>query len=256
MLMATSAFTLHRGSVASSKTSSMPDAAKSLRILTKPTTHTSPPPLDRWVLVGGYLVNPASIPAWLRWIRNLSPLSFAFEVMAANEMADQYFSIHVDGFPEIGGIKGDGEWRLVWAVWVVLRCVVPFVGRSQQAGWFVELGWLVELERKSAKAVDSKQWLSSRLFQTSLQPTQSPPPSLSAHARPRAVPHAPERRRPRRLLRWIRPAGLCLHLLHLVAARRRDLARPPGRFGGPRGAADAVQGPPRSSCGGAVRWPF
>ena len=66
-------------------------------------------PANRWVLVGGYLVNPASIPLWLRWIRNLSPLSFAFEVLAANEMADQYFSIHVDGFPEIGGIKGDSE---------------------------------------------------------------------------------------------------------------------------------------------------
>ncbi|GBF87535.1 ABC transporter Adp1 [Raphidocelis subcapitata] len=60
-----------------------------------------------WVLIGGYLVNPSSIPRWLRWVRSLSPLSFAFEVLAANEMADQFFSIHVDGFPEIGGIKGD-----------------------------------------------------------------------------------------------------------------------------------------------------
>lgn len=62
----------------------------------------------RWVLIGGYLVNPNSIPVWLRWVRDLSPLSFAFEVLAANEMADQFFSIKVDGLPSIGGIKGDG----------------------------------------------------------------------------------------------------------------------------------------------------
>lgn len=42
-----------------------------------PTRNTHNP---RWVLIGGYLVNPASIPIWLRWVRNLSPLSFAFEV--------------------------------------------------------------------------------------------------------------------------------------------------------------------------------
>ena len=66
------------------------------------------------MLIGGYLVNPASIPVWLRWVRCLSPMSFAFEVLAANEIGDQYFSIHVDGFPEIGGVKGDGKgcaWR-------------------------------------------------------------------------------------------------------------------------------------------------
>lgn len=85
-----------------------PEQAGSLPCL-QPRYHPSPPPLPpRWVLIGGYLVNPASIPGWLRWVRSLSPLSFAFEVLAANEVADQYFAIHVDGFPEIGGIKGDG----------------------------------------------------------------------------------------------------------------------------------------------------
>ncbi|KAI8468840.1 MAG: hypothetical protein J3K34DRAFT_459689 [Monoraphidium minutum] len=60
-----------------------------------------------WVLVGGYLVNPMSIPTWLRWIRTLSPMSFAFEVLAANEMADQTYSLKVSGFAQLEGIKGD-----------------------------------------------------------------------------------------------------------------------------------------------------
>jgi ABC-type multidrug transport system permease subunit len=60
-----------------------------------------------WVLVGGYLVNPSSIPVWLRWVRYLSPMSYAFEVMASNEMADQLYAIKVDGFPSIGGVKGE-----------------------------------------------------------------------------------------------------------------------------------------------------
>ncbi|GBF94737.1 ATP-dependent permease [Raphidocelis subcapitata] len=60
-----------------------------------------------WVLVGGYLVNPMSIPGWLRWIRNLSPMSFAFEVLAANEMADQMYGLRVAGFAQLDGIKGD-----------------------------------------------------------------------------------------------------------------------------------------------------
>jgi ABC-type multidrug transport system permease subunit len=79
-----------------------------------------------WVLIGGYLVNPSSIPRWLRWVRSLSPLSFAFEVLAANEMADQFFSIHVDGFPNIGGIKGDGgvrAWPLTAALTSSAACV-------------------------------------------------------------------------------------------------------------------------------------
>lgn len=42
-----------------------------------------------WVLVGGYLVNPKSIPLAVRWIRYLSPMSYALEVLAANEMGDQ-----------------------------------------------------------------------------------------------------------------------------------------------------------------------
>ncbi len=32
-------------------------------------------------------------------------MSYAFEVLAANEMALQYFAIHVDGFDGIGDIR-------------------------------------------------------------------------------------------------------------------------------------------------------
>lgn len=61
----------------------------------------------RWVLVGGYLVNPNSIPVWLRWVRSLSPMSFAFEVLAANEMSGQYYNLDVKGFAQVDGIEGD-----------------------------------------------------------------------------------------------------------------------------------------------------
>ena len=76
---------------------------------TQPTQHNTMAndTKNRWVLVGGYLVNPASIPAWLRWVRSLSPMSFAFEVLAANEMADQTYALKVAGFAQLDGIKGD-----------------------------------------------------------------------------------------------------------------------------------------------------
>ena len=61
--------------------------------LTHTHTHTQTHP--QWVLVGGYLVNPSSIPAWLRWLRYASPLSYAFEVMAANEMGDQAYDLQL-----------------------------------------------------------------------------------------------------------------------------------------------------------------
>jgi len=34
-------------------------------------------------------------------------MSFAFEVLAANEMADQMYSLKVAGFAQLEGIKGD-----------------------------------------------------------------------------------------------------------------------------------------------------
>jgi hypothetical protein len=128
------------------------------RFISRPKPSPSPPPprIIRWVLVGGYLVNPSTIPSWLRWVstqpgstgwalpvrgfknefgvwgvlgalaaqysrhalshsarprpspslnvppppteppnqvRSLSPMSFALEVLAANEMGDQYYTL-------------------------------------------------------------------------------------------------------------------------------------------------------------------
>ncbi len=60
-----------------------------------------------WVLVGGFLVNPTYMPKWISWIRYLSPMSFAFEALAANEMSDQFYEIVLAGFPNLGLIKGD-----------------------------------------------------------------------------------------------------------------------------------------------------
>jgi hypothetical protein len=60
-----------------------------------------------WVLIGGYLVNPTSMPVWLRWVRWLCPMSYAFEAMASNELTGQVYALRVDGFPNLEGIAGE-----------------------------------------------------------------------------------------------------------------------------------------------------
>jgi ABC-type multidrug transport system permease subunit len=60
-----------------------------------------------WVLIGGYLVNPTSMPVWLRWVRWLCPMSYAFEAMASNEMTGQVYALRVEGFPNLEGISGE-----------------------------------------------------------------------------------------------------------------------------------------------------
>jgi len=123
-----------------------------------------------WVLVGGYLVNPSSIPVWLRWVRYLSPMSYAFEAMASNEMADQLYAIKVEGFPSIGGIKGEVFLKtlglqpgrslenvaaLVGFYYgsVLLAFVVTWVSLRRQGGGVGLRGWMRRGRKGCAKAL-------------------------------------------------------------------------------------------------------
>ncbi len=60
-----------------------------------------------WVLVGGYLVNPSSMPRALAWLRYTSPLSFAFEGLFANQVKGTHFLFNV-GYWARGPIVGSG----------------------------------------------------------------------------------------------------------------------------------------------------
>lgn len=59
-----------------------------------------------WVLVGGFLVNPASIPVWVRWLRYASPLSYGFEGLFSNEIRGLAFNIAVWLFGHCGTWRG------------------------------------------------------------------------------------------------------------------------------------------------------
>merc|ERR1712176_728410 len=41
------------------------------------------------VLFSGFFVTPALIPAWLRWIRNIFPMTYAVYILAINEVEYQ-----------------------------------------------------------------------------------------------------------------------------------------------------------------------
>lgn len=61
-----------------------------------------------YIMLGGVLVNTASIPAWLRWLCYLNPMSYALEAMTANEIAGQYFSLEFNGVT-INGVGGRAQ---------------------------------------------------------------------------------------------------------------------------------------------------
>ncbi|KAL6754353.1 ABC-2 type transporter-domain-containing protein [Haematococcus lacustris] len=59
-----------------------------------------------WVLLGGFLVNPTSIPPGIGWLRYCSPMPYAFEALVSNEVAGQTFSLSVPGIPSVDNIQG------------------------------------------------------------------------------------------------------------------------------------------------------
>ncbi|PNH08329.1 ABC transporter G family member 7 [Tetrabaena socialis] len=60
-----------------------------------------------WVLVGGYLVNPSSMPLALRWLRYTSPMSYAFEALFANQVKGTRFVFDVDGYARVDDVAGE-----------------------------------------------------------------------------------------------------------------------------------------------------
>ncbi|GLC52605.1 hypothetical protein PLESTB_000648300 [Pleodorina starrii] len=60
-----------------------------------------------WVMVGGYLVNPTSMPAALAWLRYASPLSYAFEALLANQVKGTYFIFDVAGYARVDDVSSE-----------------------------------------------------------------------------------------------------------------------------------------------------
>lgn len=60
-----------------------------------------------WVLVGGFLVNPKSIPVWVGWIRYVSPLPYAFEALYTNELRGQAYELGAPGVGTVSGVKAE-----------------------------------------------------------------------------------------------------------------------------------------------------
>ncbi len=53
--------------------------------------HLQPLIIFCMVLFGGFYVNDESIPIWLRWIGNFSPMKWAFEAVCINEFKNMDF---------------------------------------------------------------------------------------------------------------------------------------------------------------------
>lgn len=63
-----------------------------------------------WVLLGGFLVNPDSIPAWLRWARYATPFTFANEALLTNEASGRLYYIKI---PDVAGVILEAETLLL-----------------------------------------------------------------------------------------------------------------------------------------------
>ncbi|GIM13392.1 hypothetical protein Vretimale_16539, partial [Volvox reticuliferus] len=60
-----------------------------------------------WVMVGGFLVNPESMPAALAWLRYANPLSYAFETLFANQVKGTRFVFDVAGYAKVDDVTGE-----------------------------------------------------------------------------------------------------------------------------------------------------
>jgi hypothetical protein len=60
-----------------------------------------------WVLIGGFLVNTGSIPWVIRWLKYTSPMAPAFEALLSNEMRGQLYTLSVEGYDAISGVKAE-----------------------------------------------------------------------------------------------------------------------------------------------------
>lgn len=63
--------------------------------------------------MGGFLVNWASLPPWIGWLRWLVPLAYAFEALIANEVSGLVFSLGISGLPEVSNLKPETVMRAI-----------------------------------------------------------------------------------------------------------------------------------------------
>lgn len=65
------------------------------------------------LLMMGHLVHLPSIPVFVRWMHYCSPFSYAFYVLAVNEMEDLKLNFEIAGYASVGGISGSVFLRTV-----------------------------------------------------------------------------------------------------------------------------------------------
>lgn len=65
------------------------------------------------LLMMGHLVHLPSITSFVRWMHYCSPFSYAFYILAVNEMADLKLNFEIAGYASVGGISGSVFLRTV-----------------------------------------------------------------------------------------------------------------------------------------------
>ena len=58
------------------------------------------------LLVGGFFVNVASIPGWIRWLHYLSPFYYAYSALISNEMSSLLLNFIVKGYTAVTNVRG------------------------------------------------------------------------------------------------------------------------------------------------------
>lgn len=58
------------------------------------------------LLVGGFFVNVASIPGWIRWLHYLSVFFYAYSTLMTNEVATLSLDFAVQGYAAVKNVRG------------------------------------------------------------------------------------------------------------------------------------------------------
>ncbi|KDD77010.1 ABC-2 type transporter, partial [Helicosporidium sp. ATCC 50920] len=97
------------------------------------------------LLVGGFFVNVASIPGWIRWLHYLSLFYYAYSALMINELSDLLLNFVLQGYAAVSGVRGttflaiigvqpDTLWRSVvvldclWAALLALAVLALYLG--------------------------------------------------------------------------------------------------------------------------------
>ncbi|KAI8621733.1 P-loop containing nucleoside triphosphate hydrolase protein [Chytriomyces sp. MP71] len=92
------------------------------------------------MLFSGFFVNTAQIPAWLRWIKYLSPMKYAFEGAVRNQFTGTEM-----GDALIGNLFGDENLNVGWCCGILLLMMVSLIGLA-----YLNLARLVKGNAKEA----------------------------------------------------------------------------------------------------------